>query len=246
MQAMKQHYDKRHGFTLVEVLLVMLVVSAVAVLGVGYTNQKMTNLRMRIAAGQFQQIENAGLAYLAAHGSLGADLTEVVTTSATLYAQHYLTAVPTSPWGNAYSYTIYKNNKIAVSLTLPSANIAKWLVGVLPNAKVTGSTVIDTVIGSKQYVNNADAVNFMGTYHSGACVPVPTCPSGTTAQVLVAPSSATGAYVAPTCTSSTDYTTCTSVPTSSISGFVATAKGPTAAGNNTGTTGLCDGYCCAL
>jgi hypothetical protein len=105
--------------------------------------------------------------------------------------------------------------------------VAEVIAGTLPLAYTTGAvpvdattppaagTVCSTASGSTCYVvamvnipgqnlnavvsNSADgAVKFGGLYHHGACVPVPACPAGTTAQIFLTPVSVSGVYDAAT------------------------------------------------
>jgi prepilin-type N-terminal cleavage/methylation domain-containing protein len=54
---------KEQGFTLLEMLLVLVIISSIVIMGLNYTLQKSAELRRDKATLQYQQILNAGLAY---------------------------------------------------------------------------------------------------------------------------------------------------------------------------------------
>src|SRR5688572_16769733 len=60
---------KKAGFTLIEILLVLVIASALLLMLIGYTTQKADELRRDYAALQMQQILNAALAYYVTKGS---------------------------------------------------------------------------------------------------------------------------------------------------------------------------------
>lgn len=124
------------GFTLVETLLVMVVVSVLLVMSIKYSQQKVLNMQIDRAALQMQQILNAGLAYYVNHGTFPADLS-------ILQTENYLpTGTIASPWGGSGYSVTSTNTMLTVKLVLPtglgagSTNIAQILVGKLPMANV--------------------------------------------------------------------------------------------------------------
>ena len=88
----------RSGFTLIEMLLVMAVISMVLVLGIGYMQQQTQTLRVEKTSLQMQQILNAGLAYYVVYGKWPADV-------ATLQSNDFLPKNITlrNPWGQPYA-----------------------------------------------------------------------------------------------------------------------------------------------
>src|SRR3990167_4197367 len=61
------------GFTLLEMLLVLVIVAALLVIGMNYMQQKATAMRIDRTALQMQQILNAGLAYYVSNGKWPCD-----------------------------------------------------------------------------------------------------------------------------------------------------------------------------
>lgn len=213
MKAFKQTFVQ--GFTLIEMMLVMTIISAFIYMGIGYVQQRTLSLSIDRTSAQMQQILNAGLSYYVNNGSWPASI-------ATLTTGNYLPSSGViSPWGpNAYAVS-NNGTLFTVTLTLPQlANqsaIGDILVGKLPLASKTGTsttcppsppappgcvptttiTVSASVNIPGQDLNNATAVNMTGIYHNGACVPVPKCPVGPngvpmTATIMVAPASVSG------------------------------------------------------
>lgn len=203
------------GFTLVEMMLVMTIISALIYMSIGYVQQRTLALSIDRASAQMQQILNAGLSYYVNNGSWPTSINTLTTGS-------YLPSTGVvSPWG-ANAYAVSNNGALfTVTLTLPQISnqsaIANVLVGKLPLASTTGTTstcppsppappgcvptttltISASVNIPGQNLNNATAVNMTGIYHNGACVPVPSCPVGPngvqmTPTIMVAPASVSG------------------------------------------------------
>lgn len=84
-----------------------------------------------------------------------------------------------------------------------------------------GSTSLATCSGENCYavsqipppgqnLNNARSVNFSALYHSGQCVPVPTCPTGMTPQIFVVPTQVSGNYQSTNIANNTEVSPITS------------------------------------
>jgi len=197
------------GFTLIETLLVMVIIAGFIYMGAGYMQQRTLSLRMDRTSAQIQQILSAGMAYYVANSSWPSSMSDLSSYVPTLV----------SPWGGAYG--VYNNgNNMYVSVQIQRAQpnaiprIAQTIVGTLPLAftstsgTATSNTactvggncfVIATVTLPDQSLSGANAVNFADLYHSGGCVPAPTCPSsGYTAQIIVTPAAVNAIYNAPT------------------------------------------------
>ena len=216
------------GFTLIEMMLVMVIVSAILYMGMGYLQQRMMQLRLDKASAQMQQIMSAALSYYARNGSWPADLNCLKGIGCSVA---YLPPVPIiNPFWPGGEYYIYPGNQlwwppfpstglyVVTYISAPpprSYAIATSLAGMLPSAFTTpdGYTipcdpsgqcwVIASVPEPGQNLSNATSVNFAGLYHNGACVPVPNCPldaSGTPLKpkIMVVPVSVTGVGDAPT------------------------------------------------
>ncbi len=192
------------GFTLIEILLVLVIISMIIYLGVGYVEQRALSARIDRTSLQMQQILNAGLAYYVANGNWPPNSPN----SAISYLQgSYLppqNVLLQSPWGQQYvaigsegtppaQFFVYTEVTAGKSTT----SVANIIAGQLPMAYTTSEAptanappasgtacaasattcyVVSSVNVPGQNLNNASAVNFAGLYHHGGCVPVPTCP----------------------------------------------------------------------
>lgn len=219
---LKQQYLKQQcmkGFTLIEILLVLAIIAMLIYLGIGYYQQHLISSRIDKASLQMQQILNAGLAYYLANGEWPADLGTLQNPKAP-----YLPSTIISPF-LTNSYTVFYDKQsptlLSVSLKISAANnsaaLAESIAGKLPLAYTTTSNpqknpptkvnncqsgkvcyVVGQVNIPGQNLNNAMAVNFVGEYRNGGCVPVPNCPAFSpngqqmTPQIFVVPASVSG------------------------------------------------------
>lgn len=204
------------GFTLIEMLLVMVIISIVLVMGVNYLQQRALNMRIDKTTTQMQQILNASLAYYIANGRWPQNMSE-------LYG-FYIPGPITSPWGSDYTLVAYappNPNPPPATLALPlmyvytpvtagasTPSVANIIAGSLPLAYATAASgsssappasgtacsgsaacnVVAAVNIPGQNLNNASAVNFAGVYHNGACVPAPQCPVDPNSGITMLPS----------------------------------------------------------
>lgn len=105
----------------------------------------------------------------------------------------------------------YTTATAPLNLTTPPPNDGTCIAGKDAASSPTSCYVVASINIPGQNLNNATAVNFSGVYHSGSCVPVPTCPvdangNTMTPQIIVAPVSVTGAISAPTSSSTCNVT----------------------------------------
>lgn len=234
------------GFTLIEMLLVMVIVSGIIVIAGNYMQQRTLSLRIDRTSGQMQQILNAGLAYYVANGSWPSSLSALQPT--------YIPNAFKSPWNSNYQITA-TGDLLYVSVSLPATmtgvtNIAKSISGTLPlsfiatsipggttaptavdNCIATGCHVVAGVNIPSQNLNNASSISYAGFYHSGACVPAGTCPSNYEVQLMAIPVQVNGFYDAPDASSSpcnpTDTSGC-QMNYKPLDGFVAYTSNSTA------------------
>lgn len=228
---MRNMRNRMIGVTLIEVLLVTVIISAMLYMMLGYLQQRTLQARLDKSAAQMQQVLNAALAFYAANnatwppggdvsclqGSVGVDPACSV---------RYIPGIVNPFWPGA-SYSAHAGSgryliATAVVATAPkSYAYATILAGMLPmgytsdgtldgNGEWTQGTcnqgtatcyVVAGVPPPGQNLNNATAVNYAGLYHSGACVPVPTCPASggqsLKAEILAVPASVSGVNDAP-------------------------------------------------
>lgn len=216
----KSYQKTISGFTLIEVLLVLVIGSMLIFMGLSYVQNRTLAQKQDRTAMQMQQIMNAGLAYYVANGSWPT-MAQLTASSAYLPAGGVL-----SPW-NGVTYSVAQSaNRFVWYVWIPvvaaagsttgsamaSANV---IAGQLPvaytsrtngsppttgaacNASSTTCYVVASINLPGQNLNNASALNFAGVYSHGGCVPVPTCPPGPTGstmtpQVYVIPISISG------------------------------------------------------
>jgi prepilin-type N-terminal cleavage/methylation domain-containing protein len=222
---------RRHsGFTLLEMVLVLVIVSTIIALITNYGTNRMSQYRRDRAALQMQQILSAGMAYYINQGTWPATLAALQPT--------YIPSNVVSPYGVAYGVSsTSSSSNFSVTLSVAQNSDALIIAGELPLATVTGTgpyIVTGQVLVPGQNLNNARSVNYAGIFANGTCVPVPTCPGTMTAAIYVAPAAVSGVNDVPTCTGST-ASTCSNVPVYPVSSFTAYAVGPGA------TPAVCSG-----
>ena len=200
--------NKVHGATLVEMMMVATIIGLFFVMLVGYSTQRARQAAIDHASQQIQQILSASLSYYNANATWPTSLAAMQSPNTP-----YIPTPMVSPWGTTYIVSPVapiapSTNSILfqVSTTLPVKlkgrdAIGAVLAGTLPyGISTTGAntTVTATVNLPGQIVNNAEAVNFAGMYHTGTCVPVPTCPptdaagNPMVAEIMAVPSSVSG------------------------------------------------------
>lgn len=148
----------QYGFTLIELVLVMVIVSAIILMATSYMVQKGENLRVDKTALQMQMILNAAMAYYVANGAWpGASDTTLCTNciwgpAADPLQPSYLAGFSTNPWGQPYVYRhntadwegIPANTFVVTTLIPGSAttgrNLADVIGGKLPVAIVANAT----------------------------------------------------------------------------------------------------------
>lgn len=202
---MKSHIKQnKSGFTLIEMLLVLVIIAMILYASIGYFQQRAQATRIDKTTATMQQILNAALAFYVANGRWPNDLNEMSS------ANGYLPNVPlVNPWGQPYQGQPGQANAnpppsveppprlFFVWTQIPASNtasaVASQIAGPLPLAYSTSdsntppTTVTACAPGAAcqavasvnipgQNLNNANAITFAGLYHQGGCVPVPECP----------------------------------------------------------------------
>jgi prepilin-type N-terminal cleavage/methylation domain-containing protein len=212
------------GFTLLEMMLVITIMASVMVMIVGFVTQKTDEMRRDRVSLQVQQILNAGLSFYLNNNRFPNNAADVGAATSELVAGGYITSGIRNPWGQVFSTT--KNDTtgtFSVTTNVVKNIEATVVAGRLPMSSTSAATVTAMVGVPGQNLNNARAFNFGSVYHSGACVPVPTCPANMTPDIMVVPSQAYGIMDAPTCGSPNAISSCNAVNTYPISGFTARA-----------------------
>lgn len=204
---------KKLGFTLLEMLLVLTIISTIIVMGLKYTLQKSDELRRDRTALQYQQILNASLAYYLNVSQWPTNITQLTTSPGGYLPNMALN----NPWGNPYLVTtviseeggtlfyVYSQVPGGSDIYLAQANM---IAGRLPMAFVTNTNppdpespctaddevcyIASNVSVPGQNLNNARSINFSNLYHNGACVPAPECPANMTPSIMAVPTSVSG------------------------------------------------------
>jgi len=190
---------KLNGFSLLEMLLVMVIITSVVLMMITYTTTKTEETKRDVTVMQYEQILNAGLAYYINNSAWPATIDDLKTGG---YLPNKTNI--NNAWGG--SYTFYNNtttgtfsicsaiNGRLIGTSYTSATQASIISGRLPMAFVasdscpatmpspatcasTTCAVVSTVNIPGQNLNNARSINFAGLYHNGACVPAPVCPN---------------------------------------------------------------------
>ncbi|MFZ2314574.1 MAG: type II secretion system protein [Gammaproteobacteria bacterium] len=211
------------GFTLIEMLLVMVIVSTILFMGLGYIQQRTEALRIDKATLQMQQILNASLAFYVNKGEwpqsgIGGPTVD----PNTLMGTDYIPPISpfNSPWGIVYYGQSTDSNfyviagvvgtgaaanaqvlagRLGLSYTTATVPSGSALITSPPtktdcDVNATTCYVVASVTIPGQNLNNATSVNYTGLYRNGGCVQVPICPSGTVPQIFVVPASVHGTY----------------------------------------------------
>lgn len=192
------------GFTLIEILLVLVIISIIIWASTSYLQQRALQMRIDRTSVQMQQILNAAMSYYVFNGSWPQNASNDPPLTI-LKSSGFLPNINiVSPWGGqAYqaSFTpqqFYVWTPVTVVSSSGAYAAASVIAGSLPlgytstnsgsapttapdattpcQASSTTCNVVSSVNIPGQNLNNAQAVNFSGLYRQGGCVPVPTCP----------------------------------------------------------------------
>jgi competence protein ComGC len=222
---LKASLSKAKGFTLLQLLFVLVLITATIIMMTNYGIQQTAQYRADRTGVQMQQLLNAGLAYYVYNGSWPTQLS-------TLTAGGYLPATLTqSSYGYAYTLSTdgTPTSKLTLQTQMPSSSYDYFamisLIPNLPNALIVSPSLTSYLTAAVdipgQNTGDARTLNFSSVYHSGGCVPVPSCPSNMTAQIVVVPAGVNGVKDPPTtsdgstaCSTSTIYNSAGGVVTS--------------------------------
>lgn len=247
---MRQLSPHKNGFTLLEMMLVLGLISIVVYMLIQYNSTRTTQASRERSVEQIQWILNtARQVYLtynkwplnstACNGLASAERIGGVTPPPSFFVTNNI-QIPSlaNTYGNAINKTYYaiycsasRGYNFIVEAYFPLTSIASAtaIAGMLPLGRVTTTATEATVSAQisipAQVLNNARTVNFGSLYHSGACVPVPKCVGGMVPQILLSAASVSGVATPPVnCTNPNDYTTC-SYNSTSVSSYNVYAMG---------------------
>jgi prepilin-type N-terminal cleavage/methylation domain-containing protein len=223
---MKTELSKNQGFTLLEMLLVLVIVSSILGMVLNLSTARMDQFRREKTAMQMQAVMTAASAYFVAYNAWP--------NIAGLQSAGYIPpGTIASAWGNAITLSgSGQTATVSTTLTGTAATANAGVVaGMLPMAKNVSGAITAYLTIPGQNLNNAMAVNYGAVYYSGSCVPQPNCPSGMTASLMVMPVAVTGIQGSPGgCTSSQDPNSCSSMSVSPLTSFRAFYTGSGSSG----------------
>lgn len=213
--------QRSKGLTLIEVLLALVISSAMILLFINFTTRKADQMRIDKTVLQMNQIINSALAFYTRNGSFNisknyADCGAPESLSETKL-NDIAPGLAINPYGYPYvvgcdmasgsfwvgTHTSTRANATIVANSLAGGYIAGgYGPGVLPGGSGDNVTfyAVTYTPPPGQNLTNARSINFAGIYHSGACVPAPNCPTGMKPAIYVAPAGVSGVNDAPTCT----------------------------------------------
>jgi prepilin-type N-terminal cleavage/methylation domain-containing protein len=265
---MKTQTRTSKGFTLIEMIMVLVIMSSVLLLITNYGTRRMDQFRRDKTALQMQQILSAAMAYYVSYGIW--PTAAVPNTATTIATASKLSTSPLIPAflpsiagdmypfanvnvknSNTYLYWVTPSPAFSFVIAAPVPSQAEGTIvsGMLPNGQVVtdgtaapgGFYATAQVNIPGQNLNNARAVNFAAIFLNGTCVPAPVCPGTMVPSIYVSPVSVNGVSDVPTCTGGPS--TCTNVSVYPIQSFSAYAQGggSAALGGSAGTPLNCAG-----
>jgi prepilin-type N-terminal cleavage/methylation domain-containing protein len=216
---------KQAGFTLIEILFVIAILGVIAALGMSLTTQRTQKFKVEKAALQLQQMLQAGMTFYSDNkntwpndctaSSTSIDCCDEISANKFCpYLPQWVKgtasgAYPVNPWGNRFywqkvaaSATV---SNFQVSIVTPSAVVAQQLAALLPNAKVTGSTISTMVSPPSSGGGGSSTIVGFGTFPDSSKPPYGpndfdgqgnlktspsvsvSCPSNTTASLMAYP-----------------------------------------------------------
>jgi prepilin-type N-terminal cleavage/methylation domain-containing protein len=232
--------NHKKGFSLLEMMLVLVILSALMAVYIQMNNQKTERTRRENLATQMEQILAASMAYYS-NSTMNYTTapnqwppTGTLTSTNVLVTSGYLPAnfVKANYYNSVFtlsSNTTSGTFSVSTTLQGPLTNLNKVNAGIiaslLPLGISSGATVTGTVNTPGQALNNAIGIHFAGIYNAMGCVPAPTCPLNMSPVIYVAPVSVNGDYTMPQYCSSSDPTTCVPTTPAGITSYVAFAVG---------------------
>jgi prepilin-type N-terminal cleavage/methylation domain-containing protein len=206
------------GFTMMEILLVMVIISILFFMAANYMQQRLRDERINRTVIQMQQVINGALNYYAEKKDWPV-VPGTWTSSSFLQDAGYITADtyngpwPKSPWW-AHPRSSYilgmdaEKKKLIIFTYIGVGNQAvinsQILAGKIPSAQSCSNPNADcyftvTIPIPGQNLINATGVHYIGMVHSGACIKAPLCPSSSMEpMIMVIPSSVFGITKQPT------------------------------------------------
>jgi prepilin-type N-terminal cleavage/methylation domain-containing protein len=133
MQIIKTKFRRQQGFSLLEVLAALTVVSIAGFAAVQKLGSEAVAKTTDNAAVSAINVQNAARSYRAEHGTWPTSTAQLVSANLLTSAQ------ATSPFNTAYTFSV-SGNQLVISNIATNANYAKRVSGLLPSGAVSGST----------------------------------------------------------------------------------------------------------
>ncbi len=184
-----RHSFKEAGFSLLELLLVILIISVIATFGFTTLHQYADNTRIQQTATQMQTIQQAAAGFFIDTGNWP------TTCNDPSFSKYLANASLNNPFGGVISCQISREGKkfAVTSGNLPNQNVAQQLAALLPSAGIQQNAVIsEIVVPSRQQTETG---NYL-IHYIGLSAPMNnnisrsfsfTCPIGWSAQTIISP-----------------------------------------------------------
>lgn len=209
---METKMKRSEGVSLFEMLLVIVIATAIILLSIDFLNQKTLNTQINMVTSKYQEVEHAALAYYANNNAWPgtpdvSDTSGITCLEGTAgsspstmcqipYLQPAQTSNPlfnmsiTTAWSVSMTPPVFYIN-MSMSSGGSTELIAQTVSGRLPNSyyqcsSTTNCTITSVIVAPPQNLNDAGAVTFAGVYQNGACVPAPNCPPDNNGHPMIA------------------------------------------------------------
>lgn len=148
------------GFNLIEILLVIAIIAVIATLSISTYEKKTVANKAEKAALQMQTILQAGAAFYVTKNKWPPN--NIADPSFTPYLPFMGAGAALNPWGHSYSISAQGTSgspeRFRVSTIAPDANIANRIMGILPNAQISGTTTVNAEINIPGQASNNEQI----------------------------------------------------------------------------------------
>lgn len=199
---MDWNVKKKQGYTIIEVMLVIVVISIVALYSYNYMRKQTLEKTINQSALQMESLMQIAVTYYSRENKWPQNMTEFQTKNyvkngdlCSPWPSTNASNNPECPNRQVYKvadFPVGKNEQNAlffgVKVDVPSAEIAQQLSAVLPNSKVSGNTVM-LYAGARQYINKTKNgwISSAGIVVNSGKVDLPLCGDGYEGHVIFTP-----------------------------------------------------------
>lgn len=178
-----RHCPNIFGFTLVEMMLVLVIISILIWGSIGYMQQRSLQMRMDRTSIQMQQILNAGLAYYVTNGSWPLAQDGSSSSLSMLIGTYLPPTIMNNPWNQPYQIAVYSPPPS------PEQNIPPPLFYVYTAVKSSSAT-LGSATAAANVIAGTLPLSYTSTDTSGSATQPPssgaTCGAGSTTCYVVA------------------------------------------------------------